>query len=69
MITVWPTKSPFEWDRFSSLNPHRGEAVIVGKSIRGSFVEDGTGGDGGPASNSVRWRTHHLHNRVARNFY
>lgn len=34
-----------------SLYPHRDEAVIVGKSIWGSFVdEDGTGGDGGPAS-------------------
>lgn len=60
MITVWPTKSPFEWDRFSSLYPHRDEAVIVGKSIWGSFVdEDGTGGDGGPAS-TIRFDGAHI---------
>lgn len=82
MIIVWTDESPFEWDRrrFSSLLLY--EAVIVGKSIWGSFV--------------WRWRivlgpvqvvvvvdiwwscvslftirldgAHHLHNRVARSF-
>lgn len=82
MIIVWTDESPFEWDRrrFSSLLLY--EAVIVGKSIWGSFVwrwHIVLGPVQVVVVVDIWWScvslftirldgAHHLHNRVARSF-